>query len=52
MIITFTVNNIGTGGAERVVCNIANKMAKDGHIVRIICYEKLQSFYYELENNV
>ncbi|HEL1973671.1 TPA: glycosyltransferase [Streptococcus suis] len=52
MMITFTVNNIGTGGAERVVCNIANQMAKEGHIVRIVCYEKLQSFYYELEERV
>lgn len=52
MNITFTVNNIGTGGAERVVCNLANQMARDGHIVRIICYAKLDSFYYELEKNV
>lgn len=52
MNITFTVNNIGTGGAERVVCNLANQMARDGHYVRIICYTKLDSFYYELESNV
>lgn len=52
MIISFTCNNIGTGGAERVITNLANQMARDGHIVRIICYEKLDSFYYELEQNV
>ena len=52
MRISFTCNNIGTGGAERVICNIANQMAKDGHYVKIICYEKLPSFYYPLENNV
>lgn len=52
MIISFTCNNIGTGGAERVICNLANQMSKDGHIVRIICYEKLKSFYYNLEKNV
>lgn len=52
MIISFTCNNIGTGGAERVVTNLANQMARDGNIVRIICYEKLDSFYYELEDNV
>ncbi|EPB8163298.1 glycosyltransferase [Clostridium perfringens] len=52
MIISFTCNNIGTGGAERVVCNLANQMARDGHKVRIICYEKLPSFYYALEDNV
>lgn len=52
MVISFTCNNIGTGGAERVICNLANRMAKDGHVVRIICYEKLKSFYYELEKNV
>ncbi|MDO4477928.1 MAG: glycosyltransferase [Lachnospiraceae bacterium] len=52
MVISFTCNNIGTGGAERVICNLANRMAKDGHSIRIICYEKLKSFYYELEENV
>lgn len=52
MIISFTCNNIGTGGAERVITNLANQMSRDGHIVRIICYEKLDSFYYKLEENV
>lgn len=52
MIISFTCNNIGTGGAERVICNIANQMAREGHTVRIICYEKLSSFYYQLEKKV
>lgn len=44
MIISFTRNNIGTGGAERVICNLANQMAKNGHKVKIICYAKLDSF--------
>ena len=52
MIISFTCNHIGTGGAERVITNLANQMARDGHIVQIICYKKLDSFYYELEKNV
>lgn len=52
MVISFTCNNIGTGGAERVITSIANQMALDGHIVRIICYKKLESFYYELEAGV
>lgn len=52
MLISFTCNNVGTGGAERVICNLANRMAKDGHIVHIICYKKFDSFYYELEKNV
>jgi glycosyltransferase involved in cell wall biosynthesis len=52
MIISFTCNNIGTGGAERVICNLANQMAKDGHFVNIICYKVLPSFYYKLQENV
>lgn len=52
MKISFTCNNIGTGGAERVICNLANKMGEEGYSVQITCYEKLPSFYYELHPNV
>ena len=52
MRISFACNNIGTGGAERVLCGIANRMSLDGHDVRIICYKKLDSFYYHLEKKV
>lgn len=31
MNIAFTCNNLNNGGAERVICNLANRMAEDGH---------------------
>lgn len=52
MVISFTCNNLNSGGAERVICNIANKFSEDGNIVNIICYKKLDNFYYELNKNV
>ena len=52
MKISFTCNNIGTGGAERVICNISKRLAKDGHSVKIICYKKLDTFYYPIEKGV
>lgn len=52
MRISFACNNIGAGGAERVISGIANQMSLDGHEVKIICYKKLDSFYYHLEKNV
>lgn len=52
MKISFTCNNIGTGGAERVICSLANKMAEEGIDVQITCYEKLPSFYYDLHPRV
>lgn len=52
MIISFTCNNLNSGGAERVICNIANQLCEDGNYVNIICYKKLENFYYKLNNNV
>lgn len=52
MIISFTVNNLNNGGAERVICNLANQLSRDGHDVRIICYAILKDFYFNLDNNV
>lgn len=52
MNIAFTCNNLNNGGAERVICNIANQMALDGHNVHLICYRVTESFYYELNDGV
>lgn len=52
MNIAFTCNNLNNGGAERVICNLANRMAEDGHTVRLICYSVTSSFYYELKKGV
>ena len=52
MNIAFTCNNLNNGGAERVICNLANRMVEDGHSVRIICYSVTSSFYYELKKGV
>jgi len=52
MKISFTCNKLNNGGAERVICNIANRMVDDGHKVRIICLEVLPSFYYEINKNI
>ena len=52
MRITFTCNNLNNGGAERVICNLANQMVKDGFDVRIICLKVMPSFYYPLDNKV
>lgn len=52
MKIAFTCNNLNNGGAERVISNIANEMARDGVFVKIICYKKMDSFYYSLNKSV
>jgi len=52
MRITFTCNNLNNGGAERVICNLANQMVKDGFDVRIICLKVMPSFYYPLDDKV
>lgn len=52
MKILFTCNRVGTGGAERVICNFANRMVKDGNEVRIVCLDILDGFYYPLEKEI
>jgi GalNAc-alpha-(1->4)-GalNAc-alpha-(1->3)-diNAcBac-PP-undecaprenol alpha-1,4-N-acetyl-D-galactosaminyltransferase len=52
MKIAFTCNRIGTGGAERVICNFSNRMSKDGIDVRLICLDVFEDFYYPLDSNV
>lgn len=50
--IAFTCNRLGTGGAERVICNLSNRMNSDDISVDIICLDILPNFYYELKDNV
>lgn len=50
--VIFTCNRIGTGGAERVITNIANRMSKDGIEVKLICYDVLDGFYYPINEGV
>lgn len=52
MKIAFTCNNLNNGGAERVICNLANRMVEDGHSVHLICYSVTPSFYYKLNDGV
>lgn len=52
MTISFTCNKLNNGGAERVICNIANRMAEDGYNVRIICLDILPNFYYAFHKDI
>ena len=47
MKIIFTLASLGSGGAERVVSLLANKMAEQEHQVEIICL-KFNDVYYKL----
>ena len=51
MKIIFTLASLGSGGAERVVSLLANKMAEQGHQVEIICL-KFNDVYYKLYPDV
>ena len=51
MKIIFTLASLGSGGAERVVSLLANKMAEQGHQVEIICL-KFNDVYYQLHPEV
>ena len=51
MKIIFTLASLGSGGAERVVSLLANKMAEQGHQVEIICL-KFNDVYYKLHPEV
>lgn len=50
--VLFTCNRVGTGGAERVITNIANRMAQEGIQVKIACYDILPGFYYKTSTGV
>lgn len=51
MKLLFTLASLGSGGAERVVSLLANKMAEQGHQVEIICL-KFNDVYYKLHPEV
>jgi len=50
--VAFTCNRLGAGGAERVITNLSNCLAKDGIKVYIICLDILSGFYYHIEHGV
>lgn len=51
MRITFLLASLGSGGAERVVSLLANKMVERGHQVEIICL-KVNDVYYQTDSRV
>lgn len=51
MKITFLLASLGSGGAERVVSLLANKMVESGHQVEIICL-KFNDIYYQTDSRV
>ncbi len=51
MKIIYLLASLGSGGAERVVSLLANKMCEDGHDVQIICL-KFNDVYYQMDNRV
>ena len=51
MKIIFLLASLGSGGAERVVSLLANKMCEDGHEVQIISL-KVNDVYYHIDERV
>lgn len=51
MNIVFVLASLGSGGAERVVSLLANKMAERGHQVETICL-KFNDVYYQTDSRV
>lgn len=51
MRISFLLASLGSGGAERVVSLLANKMVERGHHVEIICL-KFNDVYYQTDSRV
>ena len=51
MKIIFTLASLGSGGAERVVSLLANKMDEMGHKVEIICL-KYDDVYYQTNDSI
>lgn len=51
MNIVFVLASLGSGGAERVVSLLANKMVERGHQVEIICL-KFNDVYYQTDSRV
>ena len=51
MRITFLLASLGSGGAERVVSLLVNKMVERGHQVEVICL-KFNDVYYQTDSRV
>ena len=51
MRVSFLLASLGSGGAERVVSLLANKMVERGHQVEIICL-KFNDVYYQTDSRV
>ena len=51
MVITFLLASLGSGGAERVVSLLANRMVERGHQVEIVCL-KFNVVYYQTDTRV
>ena len=51
MKVTFLLASLGSGGAERVVSLLANKMVERGHQVEVICL-KFNDVYYQIDSRV
>ena len=51
MKIIFLLASLGSGGAERVVTLLANKMCEEGHDIQIVCL-KYNDVYYSLHDKI
>lgn len=51
MKIIYLLASLGSGGAERVVSLLANRMCEDGHDIQIVCL-KYNDVYYTLHDNI
>jgi glycosyltransferase involved in cell wall biosynthesis len=52
MHIVFIISSLGCGGAERVLCNMANHWAEVGHPVSIITLSEAENSAYELHSAI
>ena len=51
MKIIYLLASLGSGGAERVVSLLANRMCEDGHNIQIVCL-KYNDVYYTLHDKI
>lgn len=51
MKIIYLLASLGSGGAERVVSLLANRMCEDGHSIQIVCL-KYNDVYYTLHDKI
>ena len=53
--ICFIIPDFGSGGAQRVMSNLANRFASDGHQVSILCFHSQQEGnapFYQLDSRI